>query len=48
MAITFADSFVEVLHRVLARCVSRSASTKTFRRDQVEAWVRARLARRAA
>jgi hypothetical protein len=46
MAIMFADSFVELLYRVKFSLLS-GATGRTFRRDQVGAWINARL-RKAA
>jgi hypothetical protein len=46
MGITFADTFSEILNRVLFSCLS-GAATRTYRRDQVVAWIRHRQQRQA-
>jgi hypothetical protein len=46
MAITFQDSFTELIRRAIARLAARKAFPRTFRRDQVLAWLQARLSRR--
>jgi hypothetical protein len=46
MGITFADTFAELLYRARFSLLS-GAPTATYRRDQVGAWINARLKKAA-
>jgi hypothetical protein len=45
MAITFAETFSEILNRVLFRCLSFQARPRTYRVPRIVEWIRRRQAR---